>query len=805
MKFTIGWLKEHLDTTASLNDIVLKLTEVGLEVEDVQDRGATYAPFRVVEVVEAVQHPNADRLRVCQVKTETGTIQVVCGAPNARAGMRAVYAPEGSVIPSNNMVLKKTKIRDVESNGMLVSEREMGLGEDHNGIIDLPTDTPIGTPMAEIFGLNDPLIEINVTPNRPDCAGIRGIARDLAAAGLGKLKPLSAVPVIGHFDSPIGVTLQFDAATKDACPLFLGRYIKGVKNGPSPAWLQQRLKAIGLRPISLLVDITNYFCIGLSRPLHVFDADKLKGNIHVRLASPGESFAALNGKSYDLTPSMTVVCDDSGVLGLGGIMGGESTGCTESTVNVYLECAYFDPLRTARAGRALQINSDARYRFERGIDPAFTVDAIEIATQMILDLGGGTPSKTVQAGAVPGWQHVISYSTALVKQMAGFEIDAAEQKKILTNLGFQVEDKGKTWNVTPPAWRPDVHGANDIVEEVLRINGYDKIPAVSMTKESAVTHAAETTAGSRIRQARTALASKGLQECITWAFMTQELADKFGANDNPHVQALRLTNPISTDLSQMRPSILPNLVQAAQRNADRGLHYAALFEVGPVFTGIDAAGQLNVAAGVRSVAFHDRHWSSKETNRAVDAYDAKSDVDTVVSALGFPADKMQTARGAPGWYHPGRSGVLKQGNVVIAHFGEIHPGLLDEMGIKGPVSAFEVFIDRLPESKRKGTAKPLLALSQFQPVSRDFAFVVGKDVQADDIVKAIKGADKDLITNIAVFDVYAGKGVEDGKKSVAVSVTLQPVEKTLTDEEIEATSKKIVDAVVKKSGAVLRG
>ncbi len=814
MKFTVNWLKEHLDTNASLNDIVLKLTEVGLEVEGVEDRAATFAPFKVVEVMEAVQHPNADRLRVCQVKTETGMIQVVCGAPNARGGMKAIYAPEGSVVPANGMVLKKTKIRDVESNGMLVSEREMGLGEDHNGIIDLPLETPLGKPMAEIFGLNDPVIEINVTPNRPDCAGIRGIARDLAAAGLGTLKPLNNVPVMGHAESPVSVSLQFDAQTKDACPLFLGRMITGVKNGPSPDWLQQRLKSIGLRPISLLVDITNYFCIGLSRPLHVFDADKLKGNIHVRLAKPGETLAALNGKTYELTESMTVVCDDSGVLGLGGIMGGESTGCTETTTNVFLECAYFDPLRTARAGRALQVNSDARYRFERGIDPAFTVDAIELATKLILDLAGGTPSKVVQAGSVPTWKNPITYSPDRVKHMAGFDIDAAAQKKILTTLEFDVHEKGKTWTVTPPAWRPDVHGSADIVEEVLRINGYDKIPAVSMTKDYAVTQQAETNAGARARTARVALASKGLQECITYAFMTPELADRFGANDNPHVSSLRLTNPISTDLAQMRPSILPNLVQAAQRNADRGYANAALFEVGPVFTGIDLDGQANVATGVRAVAFHDRHWADggtgKNAARAVDAYDAKADVESVVAALGFPADKMQVAPmsgfpNAPAWYHPGRSGVLKQGNMVIAYFGELHPGLLEDMKVDGPVAAFEVFIDRLPETKRKTTAKPLLALSVFQPVNRDFAFVVDGKIAADDIVKAVKGADKDLITNVSVFDIYVGKGVEDGKKSVALSVTLQPKDKTLTDEEIEGVSKKIIDAVVKKTGAVLRG
>ena len=795
MKFTLSWLKDYLDTDAPLDVILEKLTDIGLEVEGVEDRAAQYAPFKVVEVMEAVPHPNADRLRVCQVKTETGMIQVVCGAPNARAGMKAILAPEGSYVPGLDMTMKKTKIRDVESNGMMASEREMNLGDDQNGIIDLPVDTPIGTPLADIYGLNDPIIEINVTPNRPDCAGIRGIARDLAAVGLGTLKPLSSAKIPAKFDTPVAIKLE-----TPACPLFVGRLIKGVKNGPSPEWLQNRLKAIGLRPISALVDITNYFCIGICRPLHVFDADQLKGNITVRFAKTGETFDALNDKSYTLADTMIAVCDDSGVLGLGGIVGGTTTGCSDDTVNVLLECAYFDPLTIARAGRALGVHSDARYRFERGIDPAFTIEAVELATQMILDLCGGEVGSVVQAGTVPPCTKVIAYKTDAFKQLMGYDVPATEQKQILEALGFVVDS---SWNVTTPSWRPDVFGVPDLIEEVARMKGLAAIPAVSVLKDQIVAKSAETPRGQKMRKTRNALAAQGSQECVTWSFMAENLASKFGANDATAAR-LKLVNAISTELVQMRPSILPNLIEASQRNADRGFHNAALFEVGPIFKDVKPDAQPMVAAGIRFGAMGDKHWSGANAARAVDVYDAKADAQRAIEAAGGPSGNLQVSRDAPSYYHPGRSGALRLGANVIGYFGEIHPALLDEMKVSVPVVGFEVFIENIPEPKKKGTSLPLVELSPFQPISRDFAFLADAGVEADSFVKAIKSVDRNLIGNVEIFDIYSGKGIEPGKKSVAISVVIQPKAATLTDAEIEGLSKKIIDIVTQKIGAQLR-
>lgn len=796
MKFTLSWLKEYLDTDASLDVILEKLTDVGLEVEGVEDRASIYAPFKVVEVIEAVQHPNADRLRVCQVKTETGMIQVVCGAPNARAGMKAILAPEGSYVPGIDMTMKKTKIRDVESNGMMASAREMNLGDDQSGIIDLPVDTPIGTPLAKIFGLDDPIIEINVTPNRPDCAGVRGVARDLAAAGLGKLKDLSSTKIAAKFDMPTKIKLE-----TAACPLFIGRMIKGVRNGPSPEWLQNKLKAIGLRPISALVDITNYFTIGLCRPLHVFDADTLKGNITIRMAKNGETLDALNDKSYTLTDTMVAVCDESGVLGLGGIVGGTSTGCSETTTNVFLECAYFDPLTVARAGRALGVNSDARYRFERGIDPAFTLDAIELATQMILDLCGGEVGSVVQSGTVPACTKTFAYKPEMFQKLMGYDVPAAEQKSILETLGFSI---ASDWTVMSPSWRPDILGTADLVEEVARIKGFASIPAISVIKDGAVAKPAETARGQKMRKTRHALAAQGLQECITWSFMAEDLAHKFGANDTQNAVRLKLVNAISTELVQMRPSILPNLIEAAGRNADKGFGNAALFEIGPVFKDVTPSAQPIVAAGIRYGAIGDKHWSGANAARTVDAFDAKSDALKAIEAAGGPSGNLQVSRDAPSYYHPGRSGALRLGANVVAYFGEIHPALLDTMKVSAPVVGFEVFIEAIPESKKKGTALPLVQLSSFQPVLRDFAFMADEKIESDAFIKAIKSVDRNLITNVEIFDIYVGKGIETGKKSVAIAVTIQPKTATMTDAEIEGIGKKIIETVTQKTGATLR-
>lgn len=805
MKLTLNWLKQHLDTDRTLDDIVIALTALGLEVDAVEDRARLYAPFFVAFVEKADRHPDADRLQILSVDTGRGKVQVVCGAPNARAGMKGIFAPEGSYIPGTDTVLKKSNIRGVDSCGMMVSEREMALSDAHEGIIEIAGDAAIGTPFAEIYALNDAVIEIGLTPNRADCAGIRGIARDLAAAGHGTLKPLvNATPVNGVFQSRIGVDLKFDAATAHHCPLFLGRMIRGVKNAPSSKSVQDRLKAIGQKPISALVDITNDMTFDLNRPLHVFDADKIRGNIHVRASKKGESFIALNGKTYTLDDGMTVVCDDSGVLGLGGIIGGESTAVSETTTNVYIEAACFDPLRTARTGRALQIDSDARYRFERGIDPAFTITGMDIATNLILERCGGEASEIMTAGAVPQWRRRIDFDPAYVEKLAGYAIDAERQVAILTALGFEIRKSGSKLSVQLPSWRGDVEGRADLVEEIIRVAGLDSMPSMSVPKQGAITQNAETPAVTRARRARSILAERGLNECVTWSFMDRSLAEKFGANDRQKAAALTLANPISTALEFMRPSILPNLITAAGRNADRGYPDAALFEVGPVFESPKVTGQRLGAAGVRTGAWLGRHWASREAGRPVDAYDAKADVLAVLEACGLPAGAGQVTRDAPPWYHPGRSGVIRLGINILARFGEIHPQILEDMKMTFPVSAFEVFLDAIPQPKNKGTTRSLLQLSPLQPLSRDFAFIVDAGIEADTLLRAARGVHKTLIGDVRIFDVYQGKGVETGKKSVAIAVTFQPQDNTLTDKEIEDICARIVNSVTAKTGGQLR-
>lgn len=805
MKFTLDWLKQHLETKASLEEITVALTALGLEVDAVTDRAKLYAPFHVVYVEKAEPHPDADRLRVCVVNTGQEKLQVVCGAPNARAGMKAVFAPAGSYIPGTGITIKKGNIRGQESNGMMVSEREMGLSDEHEGIIDVAESVAVGTSFADLYGLNDPVIEIGLTPNRADCAGVRGIARDLAAAGLGTLKPLNDAPIKGAIPSPVGVFLQFDGEKQNACPLFIGRYIKGVKNGPSPKWLQDRLKAVGLRPISALVDVTNYLSLDLCRPLHVFDAGKLKGNIHVRLARNGETLQALNGKTYALNDTMTVVCDDSGVLGLGGVIGGESTGCTHTTSDVYIECAYFDPLRTARTGRALQIDSDARYRFERGIDPAFTVPAIEIATRLIQELCGGEAGNIVCAGSVPAWQRTIGYDPAYLRQLGGFDLPTDKQESILEALGFTVTVKsGDDWQVQPPSWRSDIEGRADLVEEILRVNGYDNIPPISMQKPQALTQSGETLNGARTRRARAILAARGMNECVTWSFMPSDKAALFVANDTKSASGLKLSNAISTDLEHMRPSILPNLIEAAERNRARGFGDNALFEVGPIFLSPKPKGQALVAGGIRNGQAGPRHWSGTHCHRDVDVMDAKADAVAVIESIGIPAAGLQIGREAPAWYHPGRAGVLKMGTNIVARFGELHPATLEALDVKGPVVGFEVLLDNIPQSRKKGTSKGALTLASLQPVSRDFAFLIDAAVEGDILMRAIRGSDKDLISNVDIFDIYIGKGVPEGKKSVAVAVTLQPRAQTLTEADLDTINRKIVDAVAAKTGGTLR-
>lgn len=801
MKFTLSWLKSHLETEASLDHILKGLTAVGLEVEGVKDAAADLAAFTVGYVTEAKRHPNADKLQVCMVDTGTEIVQVVCGAPNARAGMKGVFAKAGTVIPRTGALLKKGVIRGEESNGMLCSAYEMGISEDHDGIIDLPDDAPLGRPFAQVMGLDDPMIEIAVTPNRADALGVRGVARDLAAAGLGVLKPLDLPKVSGSFKSPVGVTLDLGEAVT-ANPLFIGRYIRGVKNGPSPDWLQQRLTSIGLRPISILVDITNLLTFDLDRPLHVFDAGKLKGSLRVHIAKGGESLEALNGKTYKLEPGMIAISDDSGVVSLAGVMGSASTGCDESTTDLFLEAAYFDPLRVARTGRALGILSDARYRNERGIDPAFTEPGAEIATKLILELCGGDASELVIAGSVPDTTRHLPFRPARVASLGGVAVPEIDCRRILTALGFKVEGKAgdETLTVTPPSWRADIEGEADLVEEVLRIYGYDHIPAVSMERGDALPKPALSPRQQRDRRLRRLLAGRGLVEAVTWSFMGKPEAEAFAGGQ----AELALANPISSDLDQMRPTPLPNLLAAAARNRARGIDDVALFEVGPGYVSDQPNGQLALAVGLRVGRTLDRHW--RGSGRPVDLFDAKADLAAAFELFGLNAESMPIAREAPDWYHPGRSGVIKLGpKTLLARFGEVHPAVLKRYDIDAPAVAFEIFLDAVPLPKAKdGRARPLLKPSPFQPVVRDFAFLLPREASAETVLKAARQADRALITDVSVFDLYEGKGLEPGTKSLAISVTLQPTDHTLTDAEIEAVGEKVVAAVAKASGGSLR-
>ncbi len=805
MKFTFDWLKEHLETDRPLADIVEKLSMIGLEVEGVEDRAEALASFRVAHVVSAEKHPDADRLQVCQVDYGDGDpVQVVCGAPNARAGMKGVFAASGAYIPGIDVTLKKSKIRGQESNGMLLSEREMGLSDDHEGIVELPEDTEIGAPAAVVMGLSDPVIEIGLTPNRQDCAGIRGIARDLAAAGLGTLKPLDYPETDDGFDSPIKWRRDLPPDAEDACPLVVGRYFRGVKNGPSPQWLQDRLRAIGLRPISALVDITNYATFDLARPLHVFDAAKVSGDVTMRLAQDGETVTALDGNDYTLDSAMTVIADENGVEAIGGIMGGEASGVTDDTTDVFVESALFDPIRTATSGRKLGIMSDARYRFERGVDPESARLGIYVATKLILELCGGEASAVTEAGAMPDWAREVVLRKSRVASLGGLDVSADVQMRILDDLGFAPADEGDTLRTTVPPWRRDIDGEADLVEEVLRIRGYDDIPAVPMTRPVTVAAPAWSLSQRRESAARRALAARGMTEAVTFSFMKRETAELFGFSD----EALVVDNPISADLDVMRPSILPNLLDAARRNADRGYADVALFEVGPKYAGDGEDGQAIVAAAIRTGRTGDRHWSAAA--RPVDAWDAKADALAALEAAGAPVGNLQVTADAPAWYHPGRSGVFRLGPNALASFGDIHPAVLKAMDIDGPAVGCVVNLHLIPVPKQKkksggAAARPLLTLSPFQPVHRDFAFVVDAGVAAADIVRSAAGVDRTLITDVQVFDVYEGEHVGDGRKSVAIAVTLQPVEATLTDEQIDSVAKKITAEVEKRTGGVLRG
>ena len=804
MKFTFAWLKEHLDTDASVDAIADKLTMIGLEVERIEDKAKALAPFTIARVVEAKQHPNADRLRVCLVDTGSGDpVQVVCGAPNARTGMKGVFSPPGSFIPGKNITLGVGTIRGVESRGMLLSEAELEISDDHDGIIDLPDDAPVGKSYAEWAGLNDPVLEVNVTPNRPDCTGVYGIARDLAAADMGTLDSGTVKPVKGEFPSPVGVTLDF-GSTPSLCPGFALRLVRGVRNGPSPDWLQRRLAAIGLRPINALVDITNFITFDRGRPLHVFDAAKVRGNLVVRRARPGETLLALDGKTYTLDDTMCVIADDEGVESLAGIMGGEKTGCQETTTDVLIESALWDPLSIAQTGRKLGINSDARYRFERGVDPEFMVPGLELATRMVLDLCGGTPSETVVIGNPHADGRAIDFPLSELDRLAGLHVDLPEVRRVLERLGFMVAGRGERVKVAAPSWRPDIEGKADIVEEVVRIVGVDRIPSTPFDRGEAPRKPVLTPLQVRTRRAKRSLAARGLTEAVTWSFVAQDQARLFGGGQ----PELALANPIAADLSDMRPSLIPGLVAAAQKNADRGFPDVALFEVGQVFRGDRPEDQVTAATGIRrGLAKPDgigRHWSSKAAE--VDAFDAKTDALAVLAAAGAPVSALQVVPGGPAWFHPGRSGTIQIGpQNMLGHFGELHPRALEALDAEGPLVAFEVILETIPAPKARATkVKPVLELTPLQPVARDFAFLVDRSVKAGDVVRAAQNVDKKLVTGVTVFDVYEGEGIEPGKKSIAIAVTLQPRERTMTDEEIETLAAKIVAEVGKRTGGLLR-
>ena len=795
MKTTIDWLKTHLDTDAPLDAIVDRLVMLGHDVEGVENRAAALEPFTVASVVSADRHPNADRLKVCLVDTGKAQVQVVCGAPNAHAGMKGVFAPAGTVIPRTGALLRETVIRGVASRGMLCSAYELGLGEDHEGIIELPEDAPVGAPYASYAGLGDAVLDIKVTPNRADCLGVRGVARDLAASGLGRLKPLDAMPVPGCFRSPIGIHIE----DHSACPLFLGRHLRGVRNGASPDWLRSRLEAIGLRPISALVDITNFLTFDLDRPLHVFDAGRLRGDLTVRFARPGETLLALNGLEYALDAEMTAIADKTGVQSLGGVIGGEATGCTEATTEVLIEAALFNPIRTAATGRKLNISSDARYRFERGLDPAFVRDGLEIATRLMLDFCGGQASEIVTAGAVPDWRRRYVLRPDRPATLGGLGVPPEESAAILTALGFAVErGAGGEVAAEPPSWRGDIEGEADLVEEVLRVKGYDQIPVVPLDRDTALSRPSLNPAQRRAELVRRTLAARGLTEAVTFSFISAREAELFGGAK----PELRLVNPISADLDAMRPSVLPGLGSAARRNADRGYPDVALFEVGPLYRDDTPAGQTLVAAGVRAGHTAPKHWREKQ--REVDLYDVKSDALAALAAMGASPESVQVSADPPGWYHPGRAGSLRVGPKVLGAFGELHPAVIEALDARSPLAGFEVFLDAVPEP-RAARAKLPVHLSVFQPIERDFAFVVDRDLPAETLLRAARGVDRKLVSQIRLFDLYEGAGLPEEKKSLAITVVLQPQERTLTDAEIEAFSKRLITQVEKATGGQLRG
>ncbi|WP_373475230.1 phenylalanine--tRNA ligase subunit beta [Sphingorhabdus sp.] len=794
MKFSLSWLKEHLDTDADAQTVSDMLNRIGHEVESIDNRAEKLSAFRIAKVLTAAPHPQADKLQILTVDSGGDALQVVCGAPNARAGMLGVFGPAGATVPANGMVLKVAAIRGVESNGMMCSIAELELGDDHDGIIELPDDAPVGQVYAQWAGLDDPVIDVSITPNRQDCMGVRGIARDLAAAGLGKLRPLHAVyrfdslaPVTGDGPAP-------DVATHDpdGCPAFYAQAVSGVVNGPAPQWMRDRLHAIGQKPISALVDVTNFISIDLGRPLHVYDRAKLSGPLVARLATDGEEVLALNGKTYTLDSSMTVIADDSMVHDIGGIMGGEHSGVSESTADVLIECAYFTPEHIARTGQKLTLTSDARQRFERGVDPAFLDDGLAIATNLVLAICGGQSSVITRAGSPPVAPRNISYDPQHCLRLGGVSVALDDQRNILERLGFLVTSD---WQVTPPSWRRDIEGSADIVEEVVRMVGLDNVPSTPLPRDEGVAKQTATPLQKIERKVRRTAAARGLNEAINWSFLPEKEAAAFGGGH------WSLANPISEDMKVMRPSLLPGLLSAAQRNMNRGASSVGLFEIGRRYL---ADSEKLTAAFVLAGDRAQRDWASGKAAK-FDAFDAKAEVQALLSAAGVAVETLMVMGEAGAHYHPGQSATLRMGpKNILAAFGALHPVTAKAFDLDGPVMAAEIFLDAIPVKKSTGFMRAAFTPPALQAVTRDFAFLVAEDVASGDLVRAIKGCDKDNIVAVRLFDLFAGQGVAEGQKSLAVEVTLQPLEKSYGDEELKAISDRVIAAAA-KLGGVLRG
>ena len=783
MRFSLSWLKSHLDTDWDAGAIADKLTAIGLEVEEVANPAEALAPFKVARVLSAEKHPQADKLQVLSVDAGDGPVQVVCGAPNARAGMLGVFGAPGAYVPGSDLTLKVAAIRGVESHGMMCSVRELQLGDEHDGIIELPGDAPVGASFAEYAGLDDVVFDVAITPDRQDCMGVRGVARDLAAAGVGTLKPLDIVQIDGEFDCPVPIRIE----DPEGCPAFFGRAITGLTNGPSPKWMQQRLKAAGQRPISALVDITNYVMLDHGRPAHAYDIAKLSGGLTARAAREGETVLALNEKQYRLEPFMTVIADDAQVHDIGGIMGGEDSGVSDDTTDVMLEVAYFTPDRIARTGQALGLTSDARSRFERGVDPAFLDDGLAVLTGLVLDICGGRPSKVIRAGKPPVECRTIAFDWARTAALGGIDVPMDEQRSILKRLGFAVDVD----TVIVPTWRRDIDGPADLVEEVIRVVGYDNIPSTPLERQPGVAHPTATRSQMLERRLRRAAASRGLVEAVTWSFIAEQEAAAFGGSD------WRLANPISEDMKVMRPSLLPGLIAASRRNFDRGAGSVRLFELGRRYLGDSEHPTLSILLAGES---RPRSWRSGKA-ATFDAFDAKDEVVALLDAAGVPIGNLQTFADAGPTWHPGRSARLGLGSkTIVAAFGEIHPALVKRLGAPAGAVAAEIFLDALPKPRSSGRARPAYAPAPLQSVTRDFAFIVPDGLAAEALIKAVRGADKAAITDVRLFDRFeATEGL-----SLALEVTLQPKDKSFTDEEIGVISARII-AAAEKLGARLRG